>query len=249
MEHTNNTIEIEEKTIDEAIERACREINLPREKINIEILSRETSGFFGIGSKKARIRASAISFNIEEITNPETIKAEEPAREDESPELETEPQAEVQAEDTAVEAKEFLEGILRHMNLDFAVNMEETEDQIILDIKGDGSGLLIGRGGKTLDAMQHIIGKASDKAARGGKRIIIDTENYRKKRDKSLVALAERLGEKVKKTGKPVAVNPMNAHDRRIIHMTLRDDKSLVTKSRGDGIFKKIIIVPSKKSA
>jgi spoIIIJ-associated protein len=150
-------------------------------------------------------------------------------------------------EGVAVQAKALLEGILTRMDLDYPVTVEETEDSISLRIQGDGGGLLIGRRGQNLDAIQYIINKAVNKSAGERKIISVDIEEYRQKREVSLVALAEKLGDKVKKSKKSVTVDHMNAHDRRIIHMALQNDEALVTKSRGEGEYKKIIIMPAKK--
>ncbi|MBN2846021.1 MAG: protein jag [Deltaproteobacteria bacterium] len=235
-------IEIEGKTIDDAIEKACKEFNLPREKLNIEILSQGTSGFLGlVGSKKALIRASVMSIDI-------TIDGveEETKRDPAAPPEESAPET---FDDPTIskEAQEMLEGILSRMGIDFPVNAAREDEYVVLDIKGDGSGLLIGRGGQTLDALQYIVNKALNKNGRDRKRIILDTENYRKKKEKNLIALAEKLGAKAKRMRKSVTVSPMNAHDRRIIHLALQNDKGLTTKSRGEGAFRKIIIVPTKK--
>jgi spoIIIJ-associated protein len=235
-------IEIEGKTIDEAIEKACKEFNLPREKLNIEILSEGTSGFFGlVGSKKALIRASVMSIDI-------TIEGdEEETKREPAPEPKESASEKFNDATMAKEAQEMLEGILSRMGIDFPVNAAREDEYIILDIKGDGSGLLIGRGGQTLDALQYIVNKALNKNGRDRKRIILDTENYRKKKENNLIALAEKLGAKAKRMRKPITVSPMNAHDRRIIHLALQNDKALTTKSRGEGAFRKIIIVPTKK--
>ncbi len=237
----NKTIEVEGKNIDEAIERACAEFNLPREKLNIEIISEGSSGLLGlVGAKKASIRASIMSFDMEMDDSPEVNGTVE--YEDSTPLNEA-----VDDESAGAEAKEILEGMLKRMNLDFPVKTKETAEYTALNIIGDGSGLIIGRGGQTLDAMQYIINKALGKNGKRRKRIILDTENYRKKRETTLTALAEKLGTKAKRTRKPVTVNPMNAHDRRIIHMALQGDKDLTTKSRGEGIFRKIIIIPTRR--
>jgi spoIIIJ-associated protein len=150
-------------------------------------------------------------------------------------------------ESIAIKAKKILEGILLRMNLDCPVTIEETPDMIILDIKGDGSGLLIGKRGQNLDAIQYIVNKAISKYADNRKMIVVDTEAYRKRREDSLLALAARLAEKVKKSKKALTVGHMNAHDRRIIHLALQNDESLTTKSRGEGEFRKIVIMPVKK--
>lgn len=232
------TLEIEEKTIDDAIEKACGKFNVPREKLKIEIISEGSSGFLGlVGSKKACIKASIMSIDAELDTSFEKSNSRgAPAVEDESDETVT------------MRAKNVLEGILARMNLDFPVTVEETPEAITLNIKGTGNGLLIGKKGQTLDAIQYIVNRASSRYGRGGKRIIIDTEEYRKRKEESLIALAEKLGQKVKKTNKSVTLSNLNAHDRRIIHLTLQADRSLTTKSRGDGTYRKIIILPSKSA-
>lgn len=227
------TIEIEGKTIDEAIEKACSEFNLPREKLNIEIISDGTTGFLGLGSKKARIKASRMSIDM----GIEAEQIEAAAQKMPSDEAE---------ESSSMAAKRLLEGILARMKLDCPVTVKETSDTIILNIKGDGGGLLIGKRGQNLDAIQYIVSKATNKFTDNKKMIIIDTESYRKRREESLIALAEKLAEKVKKTKKAVTVGHMNAHDRRIIHLALQNDEQLITKSRGEGEFRKIVIMPVK---
>lgn len=240
------TVELEGKTIDEAIQKACEEFGVPREKLNIEIVNEGSSGFLGIiGAKKASIRAGILSFDLatEHVLDNEH-NASSPAQAQALPPVETGEDG----GDAGAQAGEVLGGILERMGLDFPVKIEETDDTITLRIEGDGSGLLIGKGGQTLDALQYIITKATHKNGKDQKRIILDTEDYRMRREKTLIALAEKLGQKAKRTGKPVTVNPMNAHDRRIIHLALQDDKQLITKSRGDGNYRKIIILPAKKS-
>jgi len=236
------TIELEGKTIDEAIDKACREFNLPRERLNIEILSEGSSGFLGlVGAKRAKIRASLMTFdlNFEEPKAPPV--QEEPGRsagEEEPPR---------EASSQALRATAFLTGLLENMGFPFPVQHKEGEDYILLKIEGDGSGLLIGKGGQTLDAIQYIVNKTVLREGQEKKRILLDTENYRKRREESLIELAEKLGEKVKRTRRPATMNPMNAHDRRIIHMVFQNDRQLTTKSRGEGTFRKIVIMPVRK--
>lgn len=241
-------LEIEGKNIDEAIEKACKEFNVPREKLNIEIISQGSSGFLGlIGSQKALIKASILSIDVDldtsfkktENTSPDKpvkISTHEKTAGDES------------TETAAIRAKRILEEILTRMNLDFPVTVEETPEAVTLSIKGAGNGLLIGKKGQTLDAIQYIVNRISNKHGKDRKRIIVDTEDYRKRRGETLVTLAEKLGQKVKETNKPVTISNLNAHDRRIIHLALQTDKLLVTKSRGEGTLRKIIILPNKSN-
>jgi spoIIIJ-associated protein len=253
-------MEIEGKTIDDAIENACKALRVPREKLNIEIISEGTSGFLGMGAKKALIRASLLEFDMDldapadrphRAVSAGAAQAAPEVREARSqplPEQVPRPQPALANGESATEkAKRLLGGLLNMMQIDSPIAVEETEDAIILSIRGDGSGLLIGKRGQNLDAIQYFINKATHRTANGHKMIIIDTEDYRKRREEALVALAMRLGEKVKKTKKPVTVGQMNAHDRRIIHLAMQNDATLTTKSRGEGEYRKILILPARK--
>jgi spoIIIJ-associated protein len=254
--------EIEGKSIDEAIANACNEFQVPREKLNIEIISEGTPGFFGMGGKKALIRASLLTIDMELDTSfarrEPTLPAETaqtPAAPAEQGEWTAPPPPAVSRpavtpsddEPAAEKAKRLLEGILTRMQIDSPVAARETEEAIILNIQGDGSGLLIGKRGQNLDAIQYIVNKATHRSINGHKMIVIDTEDYRNRREESLIALAMRLGEKVKKTKKPVTVGQMNAHDRRIIHLAMQNDATLTTRSRGEGEYRKILILPARR--
>ena len=271
-------IEIEEKTIDEAIEKACQEFGVSREKLNIEIISGESGGFLGLFSKKAKIRASLlaldIDFNFTEITKEVAKEVTKDKREakiitdnsKEKIEIKTDhkkrPEKEIVMEKppvktelevvyipnspTALQAKDLLEGILQRISPEYRANVSETEEKIILSIEGDESGLLIGKRGQNLDALQYIMNKAINKIDADHKMILIDSGAYRKRREDFLLGLAEKIRGKVKKTKKPVSLANMNAHDRRIIHMFLQEDESLVTQSRGEGKYRKIVILPAR---
>jgi spoIIIJ-associated protein len=294
-------IEIEGKSIDEAIEKACSEFQVPREKLNIEIIAAGNSGFLGLGATRARIRASLLSIDMTLDSVFSRVEAPTPVRTEKSaaPTLERNrarirtvdnraktaaplpkgrptvhpaatgpaaitktpepveprvtarpnpaPAADHDGEPAKEKARRLLEGILTRMQIASPVDVEETEEAIVLNIRGDGSGLLIGKRGQNLDAIQYIVNKAVHHSSNGHKMIVIDTEAYRKRREESLVALAVRLGEKVRKTQKPVTVGHMNAHDRRVIHMAMQDDETLTTKSRGEGEYRKIVILPARR--
>jgi len=249
------TLEIEAKTIDAAIDQACREFGVPREKLNIEILSEDSSGFLGIlGTRKAKIRASLLSIDVNldganenrpdivvNFAREEVPPAVEPAMESNAP------AASAADNQVGPRAKQFLEGLLARMDISCPVELEETADSIVLNIRGDGGGLLIGRRGQNLDAIQFLVNKAVNRDPESRKIISVDTESYRKRREESLVALAKKVGDKVKKTRKAVSLSHMNAHDRRIIHLALQEDTELVTKSKGESDFRKIVIMPARR--
>jgi len=225
-----NSVETEAKTTEEAIHKACQELGVSREDLEVEVLSNGSSGFLGLGAKNAKIRAT-----VKEESAP-------PSSEVRSPRAISDPQA-------AETAKKTLQDLLRLLEMEATVDLQEDSERILLDIKGDGSGLLIGRKGQTLDALEYLINKIVHKDAEDKKRIVVDTENYRLRREDSLVQLAQRLAEKAKRLGRPVTISPMSAHDRRIIHLALQDDKTLRTWSTGSGLYRKVIISPEKKSS
>jgi len=121
------------------------------------------------------------------------------------------------------------------------------EGSILLEIKGDREGILIGKYGRTLEALQMLINRMVNKQLKTSRRVLIDIDDYRKRRADSMFNMAQRLGEKVKKTGHFITVGPFNAHDRRIIHLTLKEDPSIKTESLGEGDLKKIKIIPIKE--
>jgi spoIIIJ-associated protein len=249
------TLEIEEKSIDAAIETACREFAVPREKLNIEIISEGNGGFWGVLSRKAKIRASLLSLDVSfdlddkypaqsEVKTEARLKIEAKA----TPEIQEMQTAPVAVDSPlAPKAKKLLEGILQKMSFECQITIQETPEKIILNIEGDGSGLLIGKRGQNLDAIQYILNKAINRSDTERKMIMVDSEAYRKRREESLLILAERIREKIKKTKKPVSLSNMNAHDRRIIHLALQEDEALITKSRGEGEYRKIVILPARR--
>ncbi len=137
-----------------------------------------------------------------------------------------------------------LEGIVFRMGVEAQVVAEEVGGDIRLEMRGDSGGLLIGKHGRTLDALQYLVNKIYQRRFGEGVRIFVDTENYRKRRVEALEKLALRLGEKVKSRRRALVAGVFNSRDRRIIHMTLKGDELLATESKGEGPFKKLIIRP-----
>jgi spoIIIJ-associated protein len=214
------TFEFEGKTTDEAIENACRQLNLSKDEMDIEVMEPGSAGIFGlVGGRKARVKIKT--------AKPESEVFEE-------------------ANGLAI-AKEALENILNLIPIEgTTVRAEQTDGTISLNIEGDKSGLLIGRKGRTLDALQFIVNKIVNKSLEKRAQVVVDSENYRQRRRDSLIQMAVRMGDKVKATRKSVTTNLLNPHDRRIVHLALREDDAVDTKSRGEGILKKVVIIPKK---
>ena len=222
------TYEFEGKTTEEAIGNASRQLNLPEEELSIDIIEPGSAGIFGlVGGKKAKIRVTVKSA-------PEDSEERESVEESD------------QGEGLEV-ARKTLEDILALIPVEATVSADQRDGKISLNIEGDRSGLLIGRKGKTLDALQFIVNKIVNKVLDRKITLFIDSENYRKRREDSLVQMAEKMGAKAKRIQKPVATSPLNPHDRRIIHLALKGDEALDTRSRGEGLMKKVIIIPKGK--
>lgn len=152
------------------------------------------------------------------------------------------------------DAREVLGDILRRMGIDASIEVNDEADRVVLDIKGAESGLVIGKKGQTLEALQFLVSKIAHRGneadaagqSRGlGKPIVVDSGGYRVRREGALIELATRLGEKARHTGRTITVNPMSPHERRIIHITLDKVPGVTTRSEGEGIFRRLLIIPA----
>lgn len=137
---------------------------------------------------------------------------------------------------------EFLSELFDKMDLEAKTEVTETDDNISVEVTGPKMGILIGHRGETLDAVQYLTNLAVNKEAENYKRVIIDTENYRSKREETLVKLAKRLSKKVQKTRRKIVLEPMNPFERRVIHSTLQKDPRVATHSEGDEPYRKVVI-------
>jgi spoIIIJ-associated protein len=231
--------EFQGKNTEDAVETARRELGLPPDRMEIEILEPGSAGIFGlVGGRKAKIRV-----RIKE----ELI--EEPVKEETPPGTSGQPSAQETTEGAEL-ARSSLEKILSLIPVEgVQVKSEQADGTIRLTIAGDSSGLLIGRRGKTLDALQFIVNRIVNKVFEERLQVIVDSENYRQRHQDSIVDMAMKLCDKAKKSKKPVSTTPLNPYDRRLIHIALRDDGEVETKSRGEGTMKKIVIIPRKSSS
>ncbi|MBS3970981.1 MAG: protein jag [Clostridia bacterium] len=200
------TVETTGKTINEAIEKALKELQTTREDVKIEIVEEGSKGFLGfIGSKDAKVK---VTKNVDPV------------------EL----------------AKDFLSFVTRKIKVDVQYEVENREDHVYINIKGKNIGILIGRRGETLESLQYLTNLAVQKKIENRIRIILDIEGYRSRREQTLVRLANRLYERVKKTHKSIVLEPMNPHERRIIHTALQSKNDIQTYSEGDEPYRKVVI-------
>jgi len=209
----NKTIEKSGKTVDEAIKNALRELNLTRDKVDIEVLDEGSKGLFGLlGTKLAKIRV--------------TVK-----------------------HDYSYEAKAFLREVLNKMDIKAEIRIQDEGDALKITLRGPNMGILIGHRGETLDSLQYLVSLVINKNNTGEeyKRVILDTENYRQKREETLIRLANRLAQKTRATNKSITLEPMNPYERRVIHSALQDNPYVTTHSEGEEPYRRVVIELKKK--
>lgn len=205
-------VEFKGKTKDEALMQASVELGVPSTDLEYEVISEETKGFLGIGSKPCIIKARKKKTFIDDI-------------------------------------REYLESLFKAMDIETEIQMEfdETENVLSINLEGPEMGILIGKRGQTLDALQYIISLAVNKKSESYIRVKLDTENYRERRKETLENLAKNIAFKVKRSKRSFALEPMNPYERRIIHATLQNDKYVSTRSEGEEPYRKVIIYLKKK--
>jgi spoIIIJ-associated protein len=141
--------------------------------------------------------------------------------------------------------KKLMAGLLERIGVKAEVDVAFEEGDLHLEIKGDQEGILIGRHGRTLDSFQFLINRMVNKRLETPVRIVLDINDYRKRKTENLKRMAIRIGEKVKSKGRPLTIGPFDAHDRRLIHIALKEDPAVRTESLGEGKLKKITIIPT----
>jgi spoIIIJ-associated protein len=141
-----------------------------------------------------------------------------------------------------------LQRIIDAITEDAKISVEQDAERIFFNVNGGNAGILIGKRGQTLDAIQSIVDKVVNKHKEKRTRVLVDIEGYLETRKENLEKLAIRLAEKSKRTGKPMSLGQMNAYDRRIAHIALKDNPDVQTRSRGEGPLRKLVIFPKKRS-
>jgi spoIIIJ-associated protein len=210
-------IEKEGKTVSEAIISGCEALGVSREEVDVEVLDEGSKGVLGIGGKSARVKI--------------TVKRTE-------------------VSEKGLRAKKSLESILGFFVSTYSVHLGETSEVIKLDIKsGDETGLLIGRRGETLKAMEFIVGKIAGRFSENGmeKRISIDVEGYKKRREENIAKMVKEVAKKVRSSGRPITLDSMPASERKIAYIALKNEDGIRIETRGEGEEKRITINPLKR--
>lgn len=249
-----NMVEKTGKTVEDAVKAALAELGVSRDQAEVEVLEESKPSLLGLfGGRDAKVRVTVKEVEPEAPAAPEA--AEEAAPEAaEAPVEETEaaPQEDAKApadreeerQAAAAAAKAFLEEIFRAMGMDLLIEkfISRKDEEIILKIHGDGIGVLIGKHGQTLDALQYLTNLAGNRGRKNWNRIILDAENYRERRRETLERLARNLADRVKRTRKKAMLEPMNPYERKIVHMSLQNDPAVTTYSEGEEPYRKVVI-------
>jgi spoIIIJ-associated protein len=209
---TEQYIEEEGRTTEEAMELALKKLGVTRDQVRVTVLYEAKKSLFGLITKPAKVR---ISLKEDPSSTPEGI----------------------------------LKTLLAEMGIEADVNTEVSDGNIYLNINTPNAGLLIGRRGRTLDAIQHLLNCIVNRSSLVKRRVIVDAEQYRERREEILTNLAHKLASKVKITRQEIVVEPMNPQDRRIIHLALQDDEEVTTFSRGEGSFRSVVITTKDRMA
>lgn len=252
------SIEATGKTIDLAIQAGLEKLQMDRDSVSVEVLEQPKSGFFGIGASPAKVSLTYEVPDPKPEPTPEPPKAEpkQPAAPKAEPVIEAKPEPAPEpkpvpapAPEGTVEAKieTFMKGLLEHMGSDAVPSATKVdEDVYAVELIGNSLGMLIGRRGDTLDAIQHITNYAVNHGQNKRVRINVDAENYRKKREESLERLANKVAGKVTKTRRNITLEPMNAYERHVIHAALQDYPDVTTYSTGTEPGRRIVVAYSK---
>ena len=227
-------VEASGRTVEEAIEHALEELGVSRDEVDIQVLSEPKGGILGVGGAQARVLVRLLS----------DVEAGEPAG-GEAGEEEGE-----YIEDEAEFAAQMLDRLLELMGIQADVSIRDPETpgdglgmaKAVLDVEGDDLGILIGRRGETLASLQYLLNLMVSRQLGEHLSFTVDVEGYRRRREKQLNSLAFRMADQVKRTRRPVTLEPMPPNERRIVHLALAEDRQVQTSSVGEGDARKVAI-------
>lgn len=255
------TIEKSGKTVEEAVAAALAVLNASRDDVDIIILENPSKGFFGFGAKPAKVQVSlkpaqpaaepapAVEVNDEPEPSIETEILVEPA-ENETENVETETAvADTSFDRDAVitTAKNFLASVFAAMNVNVTISVNDADSEVTFDLTGKNLGVLIGKHGQTLDALQYLTNLAANRSNTDRIYFVLDVENYRARRADSLVKLAKNAADRAIRSKQDVKLEPMSRGDRRIVHTALQDNDKIDTHSAGEDPYRYIIVSPKKR--
>ncbi len=252
------------KSVEEAVAEALKELGASAEEAKVEVLEEGKKGFLGFGHKDAKVRVTvkkegmqsvekqadnkAAAANVQEARETKYSLRKVAAREQNPDQLKNQEEYDgrkyVVNNEAIAKAKEFLQQVFAAMKIEVAMEkfIRKSDGSVTFRLHGADMGILIGKHGQTLDSLQYLTNLVANKNAAERVRVIIDVEDYRDRRVETLTRLAVRLADKVKRDGERVALEPMNPHERKIIHMALQGDRKVITLSEGDDPFRHVVI-------
>ena len=269
---SNEWIEISAKTVDDAINEGLARLGTTSDKMEVDVIERESSGFLGLFGKhdaKVRVRlkeikpAPVLEKKVVKDTKPASVRNNVETKTEEKPvvdiqrkpkkkfdEIEKiEPVSADRQEKAKTDAIKFLTDVFKAMRLEASINVEfdAAENELSIDVKAEDMGVLIGKRGQTLDSLQYIVSLAINKDSNEYVKVKLDSENYRIRRKETLENLAKNIASKVKRTGRQVSLEPMNSFERRIIHSALQGDPDCETFSEGNDPYRKVVVKPKNE--
>jgi spoIIIJ-associated protein len=212
-------LEISAKTVEEAIQKALDQLNVERNRVEVEVLKKGRSGILGLKGEEARIKVRLL--HEEENAKPE--------------------------DDVGRVGQEVLKKMLGLMGITAEVEVMKMDGPVTLNIEGDDLGILIGRRGQTLSSLQYIVKVIVSEKLKVWLPLNVDVDGYKRRRYQALESLALRLAEKVKTSRRTISLEPMPPDERRIVHITLANDADVSTQSTGEGEERKVVIQLKKK--
>lgn len=233
------------KDVKTATELALKDLKCSIDDVTVTVLEEPSKGFLGIGSKLALVR---VEKKIEpEEKNVEELRTEKIIEKTTNTDSNSSKKVKFDRPDDLVEVKEhaaidFLRETTEKMGLKLSFKAYENDSNVYVDIEGKDAGTIIGKRGQTLDAIQYLTSLVVNKKKEGYVRVVLDAENYRAKREKTLEQLANRLADKVVKTRKNVRLEPMNPYERMVIHATLQKNSKVTTRSEGEEPYRRVVI-------
>ena len=243
-------VEYEAKSVDKALEKAGKELETPVDKLKYDVVSYGSTGIFGlVGVKKAKIRVetNGVVSNAQDETIQQAQDLVKSAFGIEGEDATVDADVDDKTSKALECGKDALQRIVDMISEGSTIKAERKNGRIFYKVEGGNSALLIGKRGQTLEAMQYLVEKVVNKQNETRLRILVDVEGYLETRQSNLKRMASKMAEKAQKINKPVTIGQMNAYDRRIVHLHLKDNQAVRTQSVGDGNYRKLIVFPKRR--
>lgn len=245
-----NTIEMSGKTVDIAIKNALDELGVDIDDVKIEIIDTPSKGVFGLGSKLAKVRVTVKTDDEDEVETAVEKEAEAEVPVTPAPVKKAVKRDTECTEGDVTNVVEFLNGLFDLAGIDVKaegkIESFEEGDAVSVDITGANTGLIIGKRGETITALQHLASLSLSRKNAKAPKVYLDSENYREKRIEALKALSNRVANNVVKSRRSFTFEPMTAYERRVIHSTLQSNDKVTTYSVGQGIHRKVVVALKK---